>query len=502
MPKPPMTPRATRPILFALALATGIALLPASAGASRIDDSVESARAPESDLTVERRINPRDGARIVRLQQRLDGIPVLGGEAVITDSTSQPAELVTDGTHAGLEDPPKPRIGEADAIDAALADADIGPLSPAPRAALAIEPGDGGTLVWRVLLHSTRPSAAVEVLVDARSGEVLRTRDLLQDVNGKAKVFDPNPIVTNGGFAGLRDKHDRATRRLNSLRIPVKLQRLTNHQNCTVGKFVRVTVKNKKACHKHRRFSGVTRDKDSFEALMAYHHIDRTQAYVQSLEVGPINNRSQRVRVNQFKDDNSFFDPIDHQIRYGRGGVDDAEDGDVIVHEYGHALQDDQVADFGATDSAGTVGEGFGDYVAAMMSSRSPGTDNENDVCIFEWDSTSYAPPGTCDRRADDPRTLSQAQNACRFEIHCVGQVWSSALWKLRTQLGTDVQGRSVMDRVVLYSNFLLVRTASFQQAGQALLGADAALYPAGPGHGAHENALRAELVARGFLAP
>ncbi len=490
-----MTTRARRPILLLAVLAAAILSIPATASAGALRESLEPARAPASELSAVRTVSLPNGSRIVRLQQRVDGVPVLGGEAVVADPTGRPADLATDATHGRLASPPAARIDEPAAIDAAVADAEIGPLSPAPRAALAIQPGDGGTLVWRVILHSNRPPNALEVLVDARTGAVVSTRDLLQDVTAKAKLFDPNPIVTNGGFGELKDKHDRSTGLLDSLRVPVILRRLKSHQDCTTGKFVKVTIKDKKACHKNRHFTGITRDDDRFEALMAYHHIDRTQAYVQSLGVGEINDRRQRVRVDQFKDDNSFFDPVDQQIRYGRGGVDDAEDGDVIVHEYGHALQDDQVPNFGNSDPAGTLGEGFGDYVAAMMSARSPGTDNEDDVCIFEWDSTSYAPPGTCDRRADDQRTLQQAGAECRFEIHCLGQVWSSTLWELRTELGNDSQGRSVIDRVVLTSNFLLPAAASFQQGGQALLTADQMLY-----NGAHSAAIRAELVARGFL--
>ena len=39
--------------------------------------------------------------------------------------------------------------------------------------------------------------------------------------------------------------------------------------------------------------------------------------------------------------------PWRRQDRARRGGVDDAEDVEVIWHEYGHAVQDDQVPDFG-----------------------------------------------------------------------------------------------------------------------------------------------------------
>jgi hypothetical protein len=51
----------------------------------------------------------------------------------------------------------------------------------------------------------------------------------------------------------------------------------------------------------------------------------------------------------------------DSEIKYGSGAVDDAEDADVILHEYGHSIQDDQVPGFGAGHQAGSIGEGFGD---------------------------------------------------------------------------------------------------------------------------------------------
>jgi hypothetical protein len=47
----------------------------------------------------------------------------------------------------------------------------------------------------------------------------------------------------------------------------------------------------------------------------------------------------QRLRINQWGLDNSFATTQKEEIRLGKGGVDDAEDGQVITHEYGHAIQ-------------------------------------------------------------------------------------------------------------------------------------------------------------------
>ena len=84
----------------------------------------------------------------------------------------------------------------------------------------------------------------------------------------------------------------------------------------------------------------------------------------------------------------------------GTGGVDDGEDADVIVHEYGHSLQDQAAENSLRKREGQTMGEGFGDYMAAAMSTLTTGG-SEFDTCIFDWDGISYSPDGTCGRFAD-----------------------------------------------------------------------------------------------------
>jgi hypothetical protein len=73
---------------------------------------------------------------------------------------------------------------------------------------------------------------------------------------------------------------------------------------------------------------------------MAYYWITEAQTYIHSLGFGErrraIDNRPQHVRINQYGADNSFAtDHPKNELRFGKGGVDDAEDGEVILHEYG-----------------------------------------------------------------------------------------------------------------------------------------------------------------------
>jgi hypothetical protein len=91
---------------------------------------------------------------------------------------------------------------------------------------------------------------------------------------------------------------------------------------------------------------------------MAYYWVTQAQRYIQSLGFGStlqaVNKRQQLLRINQFGGDNSFYSDGTGKltITFGKGGVDDAEDAEVIVHEYGHSVQDNQVPGFGSTPDA------------------------------------------------------------------------------------------------------------------------------------------------------
>ena len=210
------------------------------------------------------------------------------------------------------------------------------------------------------------------VLVDARSAEEISTRDVLWRADLSATLFDPNPVVSQGSYSGLLDAKDRDSTLLTSLRVPVSLPRITSPEGCLVGVYAdaRLGKRAKPVCRPSLDFTGVTRSDDRFEALMAYFHIDRTRAYVDSLGLSAsLRAKPQKVRANAIPADNSFYSTMTRSMTLGTGGVDDGEDADVIVHEYGHSLQDQAVnGAFGRTVATGSMGEGFGDYLAAAMS--------------------------------------------------------------------------------------------------------------------------------------
>jgi zinc metalloprotease ZmpB len=184
------------------------------------------------------------------------------------------------------------------------------------------------------------------------------------------------------------------------------------------------------------------RSQDEFEQVMAYYWITESQRYIQRLGFGtgafrPVNMEAQRLRINQWGLDNSFATTHKDEIRLGKGGVDDAEDGEVINHEYGHAIHFSQNFVFGSVQ-AGAISEGFGDYwavtVTQVVRQRLGLPPLSDPACVADWDATSYDPtPPHCLRRVD--MNLHYPENLVG-QVHADGRIWSRALWDIRNAIG------------------------------------------------------------------
>jgi len=262
--------------------------------------------------------------------------------------------------------------------------------------------------------------------------------------SGSALVFMPNPLVSSGN-PDLTDQKDRDYDALNNERFAVTLTGLDGSGYLHGTWATVVSETGEPAYGGANCVFEYTRHDDRFEQVMAYYWVTRSQEYTHSLGFDGsdwplINGDQQRVRINQLGADNSFA--TDHprdELRFGKGGVDDAEDAEVILHELGHQIHFSQSADWFSSVEAGSISEGFGDYWAATVvewalaeAGLPASTDPE---CIMDWDATSYTPPGPehCLRRLD--RDLVYPTDLTG-RVHRDGQIWSHALWNLRGAIG------------------------------------------------------------------
>jgi Zn-dependent metalloprotease len=395
-------------------------------------------------------------------QQTYRGIPVFGGYyathtatggAVTVDDGRRPVTGLA-GTLAG--------VTEQRAKSTVAARLGRQPDS----AELVIVPGATARLAWMTLTPTRK--GTLRSLVDAGTGTVLKEESTAREADGKGRVFDPNPVVRLQNESLTDDDNADSPVFARAYRN-VRLTRLDPGKTTLQGAYADNISAN--PVSSPRRVFTFNRSQDGFEQVMAYYSITSAQEYIHRLGFGDVNDEPQDFITTGFTDDNSFYDGGTDSITFGTGGVDDAEDNEVIWHEYGHAIQDDQVPNFGVSEEAGAIGEGFGDYWAVTMSqATSPDTATTPWACVMDWDSTSYTSDTPhCLRRTDGPKVYPGDLDG---EVHDDGEIWSHALWDINRALG-----RTAANRVILESQFSFNPEITMPEAARLTVATARALY-------------------------
>ena len=310
---------------------------------------------------------------------------------------------------------------------------------------------------------------------------------------GTGQVFMVNPVQSSGDQT-LTDQMDSAGAVPDSAYATVTLHNLDG-SGYLRGTWVNVVAETGTPAYSPTGSFTYRRNDDRFEQVMAYYFVDAAQRYLRGLgfgsELPAVNAESQDVRTNQWGIDNSFSWDKHDVLRFGKGGVDDAEDAEVIVHEYGHAVHDAQVPGFGSSLEAGSIGEAFGDYLAVTVGLHEAKVNGwpvrTDPTCVADWDSVSYTRAPHC------LRTLSENKHYpedLQGEVHADGEIWSQALWTIRQSLGA-----TVADRIIVNAQFGFAPDTSFAAAANTTVATAQAMYGAGKA-----KAVRAAFAARGIL--
>ena len=394
----------------------------------------------------------------VTFAQRVDGVRVFGAEVKVHVAPDGRIIALSSTAVPGITLDTRPRIAPDRALDMALAAMPATERDGDAEIELVVRADAGApVLAYRVVVPTTGPT--LEAFVGAATGALLGgPTDLNRYVNGTGQVFRDNAVVATQNN-NLVDNNDAASAVPSTAYSTVTLQGL-NGNNRLDGQFASGSNSRSRAVGTNNNFIFL-RNTKAFSETMAYFHIDFAQRYIQSLGFTNVNNRQQVFAIDRSTADNSSYSPSTKRITYGTGGVDDAEDGEVIVHEYGHSVQDNQVPGFGAAEEGGAMGEGFGDYLAATVNSALTG--NFQIVCIAEWDATSYAAGVPhCLRRLDSTKHYPGDKDG---EVHDDGEMWSASLFQIRTAFGA-----ARADRLILQAHFLLSTRANFSDGSNALV--------------------------------
>jgi hypothetical protein len=324
----------------------------------------------------------------------------------------------------------------------------------------------------RVRLERSRPVEEWIVYVNAKTGDILSEYDnLAAAVRGRARVFQPSPVTAIGGHETLLTESRRPRRPPSTAYETVTLWSLKGN-GYLEGKRVttRPTGSRRRVRRTSHRFLFDSSEK-GFEEAMVYHHVDSAIRYLERLGFRgrqAIFSEPVRVNVNGTREDDSWYSPWNKLLTFGTGSIDDAEDGETILHEFGHALQDAIIPDFGQSKEAAAMGEGFGDYLAAsIFADDKP---KRYRPCVMTWDglliglADDLDPP--CLRRVDNDWTYADFVEG--DDEHNNGEIWSATLWQVRKRLGGETA-----DRLIVESHFQQDGFTTFARGARAIINAD-----------------------------
>lgn len=422
-----------------------------------------------------------------RYQQVYQNIPVFASEVLVNITFDGAVSSVISDYRHFESAASSPALSETSAIDISIDDIDAVSLRGEPDIELVLYgKEDDVRLCWKVLVPASEPLGDWQVFVDATNGEIAGKSNVMTFVDGSGYVFDPNPIVSERNI-DLADSSDHDYPALSAARFDMVLENLNPPQGGQYylsGPYVNTGPTSNRAHEADPDAFHYDRENDWFEEVVVYYQINACHEFYESLGFDNITNFSISANVNGTTDDNSWYSPYNRQLTFGSGGVDDAEDADVIIHEYGHATQHDQVPNWGQSHEGGSMGEGFGDYISVAFAH--PVFNDWDEAQVFDWDANprDHYWPG---RRVDSNKHYPEDMHG---EVHADGEIWSRCLWDMQNSIAYDTAAQ-----LVLESHFYLSPSADFEDGANAIVEADLNLYS-----GVHLMQIGQAFVDRGIL--
>ncbi len=307
-------------------------------------------------------------------------------------------------------------------------------------------------------------------------------------------VFNPDPVTTaNTVYGGkLSDSNDIHYPFIDSLYTLTQIPLSVSYDTLFFeNEFVKIYSGNDASVSADyillNNLNLYNRSEKAFEAMNCLYHIYNFHKYIQSIGIKNLATYQLPVNPHARPDDQSLFVP--NTLLFGDGFVDDAEDAEVVIHEYGHALIESASKGTNIGFERKALDEGSCDYLATGYTKNiSP----YNWGKVFPWDGHNKL--SDTSKLGWDGRVINSNKlypfDISSNSIHKSGEIWSSCL----IEIANDI-GREQMDKILLTSYYSASANISYSQFAQLLLQADSLLY-----HGMYQYNLCKYLSKRGIL--
>lgn len=425
----------------------------------------------------------------VRFQQLLNNVPVYNAEIVVHISPKNRVTHVANTFDPTVQNiSTLANLSKNDALTLAKKTIQVeGKISFQENHLYVYNRTKKSKLIYSVILEPSSPIGSWEILVDAQNGSIIRAVDKahyyekhakkepahpapLIPVNGTGIVFLSDPlsfanVIYSGNYI---DNNDATNTQLDAARTNVTLLDidLTGGVYSLSGPFADIldfeSPFNGTFSQTSSNFS-FNRFDDAFEAVNCYYLVDHSMRYINQTLGIPLMpfQYSTGVRYDPHGlngADNSYYLGGSGRISFGEGGVDDAEDADVVIHELGHGIHDWLTG--GSLSQVDGLSEGCGDYWGQSYS-RSLGQWTPADPeynWFFNWDGHNPFWNGRITNyTASYPGGLTGS-------IHTNGQIWATTLMRIY-----DILGREKVDKAFLEGLAMTNGTTSQQDAAIAV---------------------------------
>ena len=210
------------------------------------------------------------------------------------------------------------------------------------------------------------------------------------------------------------------------------------------------------------------RCEEGFGDVMVFYHLNTIRSYLHGLGFTSADTPI-TADPHFYTQDDDFFDHQSNTVYYGTGGVPDAEDADVIVHEYTHFISwnSNHSNGSGASAERNSVDEGSADYDAASYSAS---IDTFKWNYVFNWDGHNEYWPG---REVNDMTVYPTRPTSCGVQsIYQYAETWSSSLMQIWWAIG-----RGPADSLFFQTLYGLGGNIHLTDAAQQYIKADSILF-------------------------
>lgn len=221
----------------------------------------------------------------------------------------------------------------------------------------------------------------------------------------------------------------------------------------------------------------------SFCETNAFYHLNAYKNYVHSLGYTGLPGYRVQVDAHAFNGaENSKFTPGDNppSLQFGDGGIPDAEDAEVVIHEFGHAISHGASPNSAFGHERVALDEGLGDYFAV---SYTKAIDPYNWTKVFSWDGNNGGWQG---RTVNYLTMYPNLTNS----IWADGQLWSTSFMRLY-----DDVGKEIADKLMLETLYRLSANISMPQLAKAVQQIDSIKYG-----GVHSKNIQCAFALSGIL--